>query len=269
MSEPETLCQRPPAFQSYARDEILRTRFRTDRQVGWICRLEWESWVYLEWAFLPDDPNILQQMAGAAAIPSALLGASLSADTRASYHEKFEKEWAEVYAMMTVRKTVNGQPFVGFDWLVLQRQKMEGNREKKSLAGQASAVARFGKTWNESNPDADRSKTGRVMLTFPRFQELYPKKWPFAGATLFQAEAAFVKAVNISDAAGESIETMLERIGKDLKRRLAEAGQWHGKQFQFIPKPASYLDQRLWEAMTAPDKPKDIEDVIAMKRRKP
>lgn len=80
--------------------------------------------------------------------------------------------------------------------------------------------------------DKERDKDISISFGFEDFYAAYPRK-----VAKTSAMRAWAKL--------KANQELLDTILNDIKRRIA--GEWHGKDIQYIPHPATYLNQRRWE----------------------
>lgn len=105
--------------------------------------------------------------------------------------------------------------------------------------------ARNGKPIPNTNPDARDTYIGHSP-GFDDFWTIYPKK---------VAKQNAVKAWGKTGA--NDSQALTDTIIADVKRRVES--EWKGKDVQYIPHPATYLNQRRWEDEITPTKTDDDE----------
>lgn len=122
-----------------------------------------------------------------------------------------------------------------------QMQTFENHKADAGISQEISTS----KEYRNNNTPRSRAKTD-ISPGFSNFWALYPKK---------VAKQNAVKAWGKTGA--DDSQSLTDTILADVNRRIS--GEWRGKDMQYIPHPATYLNQRRWEDEMTPTKPDDDE----------
>jgi hypothetical protein len=244
------MANKPPAFLFYGKDWLssddvqLMTLAQRGLYIGLIAR----AWDNDRIGYLSSDPAVLWRLGGA--------------DNR----EQFE-ELAPL-VLKQFKTTRNGK-FIYHPRLVAERKKQQKFHEKQAASGRKGALARKNKELRVSDPSATlEPKTNRnqalplhfapalpkdkerptpvgssaarvcnksygslsVADGFERFYLAYPRKKGRA-----EAQRAWRKVKP------EAVDAIIARL------EVFKLGEWKGKDPQYIPYPATWLNGRRWE----------------------
>lgn len=125
-----------------------------------------------------------------------------------------------------------------------QRQTFENQKAATGISKDSNTREKNKKvSISRSRDDADSS------LSFDTFYAAYPRK---------VSKPAAIKAW----AKLKPDETLLQTILNDISRR--KRGEWAGKDMQYIPHPATYINQRRWEDDTAARVEEEVEHDLSV-----
>ena len=138
-----------------------------------------------------------------------------------------------------------------------ERAKAEENRAMRTERARKAAAAR----WDSEDATSNAPSKAQAMLNecpSPSPSPSSKPSTPKSSKTKTLASARFVdfwsvyprkesKKKTLEIWRNKKLDSLADQIIDDVQRRCADAGQWKDKDTQFIPLPATYLNQRRFE----------------------